>query len=73
MCLVIDKIIYKPQNGFVWGRQILDSILVANEYAYSYLRDDIMETFCKLDTEKASIMCARIFFYVLRRCGFGEK
>lgn len=74
MCLVMDKIIFKSQNAFVWGRHILDLVLIANECVDNHLRDNIPRVLCKLDMEKAyNQVCWDFLFYMFRRCGFGER
>jgi hypothetical protein len=71
---VMDRIISKPQNAFVKGRQILDSVLVANKCLDSRLKSKDPGVLCKLDMEKAYDHIDRSFLlYLLRRCGFGEK
>jgi hypothetical protein len=69
--MVVERIISKPQNAFIRGRQILDYVLIAND---SRLRFRDPSVLCKLETEKAYNHANWEFMlYVLRMCGFGDK
>ncbi|XP_026458914.1 uncharacterized protein LOC113359510 [Papaver somniferum] len=71
--VMLPKLVSSQQSAFVKGRQILDSILVANECLDSRLKLGTPGLVCKIDLEKAFDNVKWFFLMeILQKMGFGN-
>ena len=71
---VLGAVLSPTQNAFIQGRQITESVLIANECLDSRLKSGLPGLLCKLDVEKAyDHVNWNFLMYMLERCGFGAK
>ena len=72
--LVMGEVISDSQQAFVHGRQILDTVLIANEALDSRLKDNIPGLLLKMDIEKAFDHVNWDFLMeVMSKMGFGHR
>lgn len=68
---ILENIISNSQNAFIRGRQILDSVFIANECVDSRLKLGEPGVLFKLDLNNAYDHVSWDFLlYLLRRCGY---
>ncbi|GKV44022.1 hypothetical protein SLEP1_g51253 [Rubroshorea leprosula] len=71
---VLDNIIGECQMAFIKGRQIVDSIVIANETIDAAKRNKIASFVLKVDFEKAyDKVCWKFLDYMISRMGFDSK
>jgi len=71
---VVGKNVSPNQHAFIYGRQILDASLIANECIDFYLKSNQSGILCKLDIEKAYDHVSWSFLKVtLKKMGFSCK